>query len=137
MRWLASRSGVGFDNMVLFLGGGIMGVVGCLYSIRYLFVVQANYNQIFWGWWPLLMLVFAGVGFGTRLLVGVFAVQLLRMLVINFRGMLVKFIFFPVAYFESLILGLLMILGLLIYQKLVDPNDYPLREIYARNQTNS
>ncbi|TFH13459.1 hypothetical protein E4H04_11915 [Candidatus Bathyarchaeota archaeon] len=123
IRRLADWSGVGVDGLVLFIGGGIIGVIGCLYSFRYLFVVQANFVQMFWGWWPLLMLVFAGFGLDRRLLVSVFCVQLLRMIIVYLRNTIVGFIFFPVAFFESLLLGLLMILGLLIYQRWPGAND--------------
>ena len=119
VRRLADRDDVGVERMVLFFGGGIIGVIGGLYSLRYLFVVQANYSQMFWGWWPLLMLVFAGFGLGRRLLVSVFVVQLMRFFVVYTRGIIIEYIFFPLAYFESMLLGLFMILGLLIYQKQV------------------
>ena len=117
IRRLADRCDVGVDGMVLFFGGGIIGVIGGLYSLRYLFVVQGNYSQLFWGWWPLLMLVFAGFGLGRRLLVSVFVVQLLRIFIVYMKSIIVEFIFFPIAYLESMLLGLFMILGLLIYQK--------------------
>jgi ABC-type branched-subunit amino acid transport system permease subunit len=119
VRRLTDRIGVGVDGMVLFFGGGIIGVIGGLYSLRYLFVVQANYSQMFWGWWPLLMLVFAGFGLGRRLLVSVFVVQLMRLFIVYTKGIISEYLFFPIAYFESMLLGLFMILGLLIYQKQV------------------
>lgn len=117
VRRLTDRSDAGVDRTVLFFGGGIIGAIGGLYSLRYLFVVQANYSQLFWGWWPLLMLVFAGFGMGRRLLASVFVVQLLRLFVVYMKGMITGFLFFPIAYLESMLLGLFMILGLLIYQK--------------------
>ncbi len=124
IRWIAARRDVGVDDMVLFIGGGIIGVIGGLHSFRYLFVIQANYNQIFWGWWPLLMLVFARFESGRRLLVSAFAVHMFRMLVVYMKAIISEFIFFPVAYFESLLLGLFMILGLMIYQKWKPANDF-------------
>jgi hypothetical protein len=114
---LTDRSDAGVERMVLFFGGGIIGAIGGLYSLRYLFVVQANYSQFFWGWWPLLMLVFAGFGMGRRLSASVFVVQLLRLFIVYMKGTITGFIFFPIAYLESMLLGLFMILGLLIYQK--------------------
>ena len=115
---LDSLTGVGFKGSVLFLGGGIMGLAGCLHAFYYMFVVQANYSQSFWGWWSLLMLVLAGFDWGWRLLAGVVGVQLLRGLVIVFRAEIARYLFFPVVYFESLLLGLFLILGLVVYQKM-------------------
>jgi ABC-type branched-subunit amino acid transport system permease subunit len=117
VRRLADRSDAGVERAALFFGGGIIGAIGGLYSLRYLFVVQANYSQFFWGWWPLLMLVFAGFGMGRRLSASVFVVQLLRLFIVYMKGTITGFIFFPIAYLESMLLGLFMILGLLIYQK--------------------
>lgn len=119
IRRLADRSCFEGDGMVLFFGGGFIGVIGALYSLRYLFVVQANYTQMFWGWWPLLMLVFAGFGLGRRLTFSVFMVQSLRISNVYSRGIIVKYLFFPLAYLDSLLLGLFMIAGLMIYQKQV------------------
>jgi len=114
---VSDSSDIGVERMVLFFGGGIIGVIGGLYSLRYMFVVQGNYSQMFWGWWPLMMLVFAGFGLGRRLLVSVFVVQLLRLFVVYMKSIIIEFIFFPVAYLETMFMGLFMLLGLLIYQK--------------------
>ncbi len=65
------------------------------------------------------MLVFAGFGMGRRLVVSVFAVQLLRLFIVYTKGIIIEYLFFPIAYFESILLGLFMILGLLMYQRQV------------------
>lgn len=121
MSWLRKRldslSGVRFDSSVLFFGGAFLGIAGCLRSFYFSFVVQANFTQAYWGWWPLLMLVLAGFDDGWRLVGGVFAVVMLRDLHIVFRGALQEVLYFPISYFENLLLGLLLILGLMIYQK--------------------
>jgi ABC-type branched-subunit amino acid transport system permease subunit len=112
----AEEIGLDFDGFVLIIGGGIIGAIGFLYSLRYLFVVQANYTQNFWGWWPLLMIVLADFKLGKKLLVSVFGVQLMRAVIVNMRTVLVEFIFFPIAYIEQVLLGFLLIVGLIVYQ---------------------
>lgn len=113
---LDSLSGVGFDGLVLFLGGGVMGLSGCLSSFFFTFVLSANFQQGFWGWWPLLMLVLAGFSSGWRLVGVVFGVQLLRAFTIMLRAEFVGWLFFPVAYLDALLLGVLMIVGLMVHQ---------------------
>ena len=108
------RLGPIFTRKVLFFGGGAISLAGCLLSFYFLFVVQASYNQAFWGWWPLLMVVLAGFDRGWRLFAGVFVVHLFRYLVIVFRSAVVEFLFFPVAYLESGLLGVFLILGLML-----------------------
>lgn len=103
-----------FSHKVLFLGGGIISLAGCLLSFYFLFVVQANFHQAFWGWWPLLMVVLAGFDRGWRLFVGVFIVHVFRNMVIIFRPVVIEFLFFPVAYLESALLGVFLILGLIL-----------------------
>lgn len=114
---LDSLSGVRFDSLVLFLGGAFLGIAGCLHSFYFSFVIQANFGQAYWGWWPLLMLVLAGFDGGWRLVVCVFAVLMLRNLPVIFKGALQEVLFFPITYVEHLLLGLLLVLGLMIYQK--------------------
>jgi len=130
LRWmrgkLDSHSGVRVDGSILFLGGGVMGLAGCLFSLYFTFVFQANFLQGFWGWWPLLMLVLAGFNRGWGLVGTVFGVHLLRALIVALRSGVGVFLFFPVAYLESLLLGLLLIAGLMIYQsRTVDSGVYP------------
>lgn len=114
---LDSLSGVRLDSSVLFFGGAFLGITGCLLSFYLSFLVEANFPQGRWGWWPLLMLVLAGFDGGWRLVACVFAVLLLRDLAVVFRGALQEVLFVPIIYFEQLLLGLLLVLGLMIYQK--------------------
>ena len=60
------------------------------------------------------MVVLAGFDRGWRLFAGVFVVHLFRYLVIVFRSAVVEFLFFPVAYLESGLLGVFLILGLML-----------------------
>jgi hypothetical protein len=113
----AEEKSLGIDGFVLFIGGGVIGAIGFLYSLRYLFVVQANYTQNYWGWWPLLMIVLADFKLGKKLLVSVFGVQLMRAVIVYMRTLIVEFIFFPVAYLEQVLLGILLIIGLIVYQQ--------------------
>ena len=105
------------DGFVLFLAGGIMGISGCLLSLRHLFVVQLNFSQMFWGWWPLLMLVLAGFSQGKKLILSLFFVYIIRNLMVIYHTVIIGYIFFPLYSFELIFLSCFMIVGLIVYQK--------------------
>lgn len=66
-----------------------------------------------------MMFVVAGFDRGWKLVAGVLGVHLFRHLVILSKWLLRENLFFPVAYFETVMLSLFLIIGLLIYQRRV------------------
>ena len=115
-----AASGLGKNVVVVrgwavFLGSGAMGVAGCLYAVHRDFVFQGNYGAGFWTMWPLLMALVGGFTGDAGVVLGVLLVQGLRYLWILNRQVIVEHLFFPLAYLESVELGILMLVFLLAF----------------------
>jgi ABC-type branched-subunit amino acid transport system permease subunit len=96
------------QSQAVFLGCGLIGVAGCLLSIYYGFVIQANFYGANWKLYPLLILLVAGSSGGFGLVLGVLLLMGFQYM---FRLCLPYFsnLFFPVAYLHNIELGLLII----------------------------
>jgi len=108
---------VAVRGRALFLGSGAMGVAGCLFTLHREFAVQADYGALFWTMWPLLMVLVGGFTGDTGVVLGVLLAQGLRYLLILNRLIISEHLFFPLAYLESLELGVLMIVFLLAFPR--------------------
>ncbi len=110
-------SAVAVRGRSLFLGSGAMGIAGCLYTLHSEFAVQADYGLVFWTMWPLLMVLVGGFTGDVGVALGVLLVQGLRYLLILNKLVVMEYLFFPLAYLESLELGVLMIVFLLAFPR--------------------
>jgi branched-chain amino acid transport system permease protein len=104
---------VGVRRNVFMFGSGIIAMAGALQAFYFSYVVHANYGLYYWTYWPLLMVVIGGSGNCAGALLGTALVMALRYSITAYRYALYEFLFFPVAYLDSLLLGALMIIFLI------------------------
>ncbi len=105
---------VGVRRNIFMLGSGIIAVAGALNAFYFSYVVQANYGLYYWTYWPLLMVIIGGSGNCAGALLGTALIMALRYSFTAYRYVLYEFIFFPITYLESLLLGALMIIFLIL-----------------------
>ncbi len=101
---------VGIRRNILMFASGITALSGVMVAFYYSYVVDNAFMRADWTYWPWLMLILGGPGnnagtfLGTALIIG------LRRGIIVYKWYLEQYIFFPIAYAESIILGILLIL---------------------------
>lgn len=100
----------------ILVGSSLMATAGVLLAVYYAFVVQANYHNSYWGYWPMCMLIVGGAGNDLGVILGVLLIQAVRWLPVVFRDGL-SFLFFPVAYMSNIILALCLLLFLILRPK--------------------
>jgi len=106
---------VAVRGWALFLGSGAMGIAGCLFSMHTGYVVQANFGIYYWMMWPLLIALVGGSTGSAGVVLGALMVYGLRYLLIINKLIISELLFFPIAYLESMELGILMIVSLLAF----------------------
>ncbi len=101
---------VGIRRNILMFASGITALSGVMVAFYYSYVVDNAFQRADWTYWPWLMLILGGPGnnagtfLGTALIIG------LRRGIIVYKWYLEQYLFFPIAYVESIILGVLLIL---------------------------
>ncbi len=100
---------VGIRRNILMFASGITAVVGSLVAFYFSFVVEANYQRAFWTYWPWLMLILGGPGNNAGTFLGCALIVAMRRVIIVNKWFLQDLFFFPVAYFESILLGVLLV----------------------------
>ena len=101
---------VGIRRNILMFASGITALSGVMVAFYYSYVVDNAFQRADWTYWPWLMLILGGPGnnagtfLGTALIIG------LRRGIIVYKWYLEQYLFFPIAYAESVILGILLIL---------------------------
>jgi branched-chain amino acid transport system permease protein len=101
---------VGIRRNILMFASGITSLTGTLVAFYFSFVVEANYQRAFWTYWPWLMLILGGPGNNAGTFLGCALIVAMRRIIIVNKWVLQQLLFFPVAYFESVLLGVLLIL---------------------------
>jgi branched-chain amino acid transport system permease protein len=101
---------VGIRRNILMFASGITALSGTLLAFYFSFVVEANYQRAFWTYWPWLMLILGGPGNNAGTFLGCALITALRRVIIVNKWILESLFFFPIAYFESVLLGVLLIL---------------------------
>jgi branched-chain amino acid transport system permease protein len=101
---------VGIRRNILMFASGITSLTGTLVAFYFSFVVEANYQRAFWTYWPWLMLILGGPGNNAGTFLGCALIVAMRRIIIVNKWFLQQLLFFPVAYFESVLLGVLLIL---------------------------
>jgi branched-chain amino acid transport system permease protein len=101
---------VGIRRNILMFASGVTSLSGTLLAFYFSFVVEANYQRAFWTYWPWLMLILGGPGNNAGTFLGCALIVAMRRIIIVNKWFLQEVFFFPVAYFESVLLGTLLIL---------------------------
>ncbi len=101
---------VGIRRNILMFASGITAIAGSLLAFYYSFVVEANYQRAMWTYWPWLMLIMGGPGNNAGTFLGTTLIVALRRIIIVYKWVFDKLFFFPIAYFERLILGVLLLI---------------------------
>lgn len=94
---------------------GVTALSGTLIAFYFSFVVEANYQRAFWTYWPWLMLILGGPGNNAGTFLGTALIVAMRRVIIVNKWYLQDLFFFPVAYFESILLGVLLI-GVIMFR---------------------
>ena len=110
------KNTVRVKESAILAGSALMATAGVLLAIYYMFVVQANYHNSYWGYWPVCMLIVGGAGNDLGVILGVLLVQAVRWLPLVFRDEL-SFLFFPAAYLSNIILALCLLMFLILRPK--------------------
>lgn len=100
---------VGIRRNILMFASGITATSGALLAFYFSYMVEANYQRAFWTYWPWLMLILGGPGNNAGTFLGCALVVAMRRVIIVNKWFLQSALFFPVAYFESILLGFLLI----------------------------
>jgi len=106
---------VGIRRNILMFASGVTAVVGTLVAFYFSFVVEANYQRAFWTYWPWLMLILGGPGNNAGTFLGCALIVAMRRVIIVNKWFLQELFFFPVAYFESILLGMLLV-GVIMFR---------------------
>ena len=100
---------VGIRRNILMFASGITAISGTLLAFYFSYVVEAQYQRAFWTYWPWLMLILGGPGNNAGTFLGCALVTAMRRVIIVQKWLLESLFFFPVAYFESVLLGVLLL----------------------------
>jgi branched-chain amino acid transport system permease protein len=100
---------VGIRRNILMFASGVTAISGALLAFYFSYVVEANYQRAFWTYWPWLMLILGGPGNNAGTFLGCALIVALRRIIIVNKWFLQSVLFFPVAYFEQILLGALLI----------------------------
>lgn len=106
---------VGIRRNILMFASGVTALSGTLLAFYFSFVVEANYQRAFWTYWPWLMLILGGPGNNAGTFLGCALIVAMRRVIIVNKWFLQELFFFPIAYFESVLLGLLLI-GVIMFR---------------------
>jgi len=101
---------VGIRRNILIFASGITALSGVMVAFYYSYVVDNAFMRADWTYWPWLMLILGGPGNNAGTFLGCALIIALRRGIIVYKWYLERFLFFPIAYAESLILGILLIL---------------------------
>lgn len=106
---------VGIRRNILMFASGVTALSGTLLAFYFSFVVEANYQRAFWTYWPWLMLILGGPGNNAGTFLGCALIVAMRRIIIVNKWVLESLFFFPIAYFEAVLLGLLLI-GVIMFR---------------------
>lgn len=101
---------IGIRRNILMFASGITAISGTLLAFYFSYVVEANYQRAFWTFWPWLMLILGGPGNNAGTFLGCALITAMRRVIIVNKWLIEGLFFFPIAYFEQVLLGVLLIL---------------------------
>lgn len=100
---------VGIRRNILMFASGITALSGCLLAFYFSYVTEANYQRAFWTYWPWLMLIMGGPGNNAGTFLGTALIVAMRRIIIVSKWFFDAVLFFPISYFEKILLGTLLI----------------------------
>ena len=101
---------IGIRRNILMFASGVTAISGTLLAFYFSYVVEANYQRAFWTYWPWLMLILGGPGNNAGTFLGCALIVAMRRIIIVQKWLIESLFFFPVAYFENVLLGVLLLL---------------------------
>ncbi len=101
---------IGIRRNILMFASGITALSGCLLAFYFSYVVEANYQRAFWTYWPWLMLIMGGPGNNAGTFLGTALVVAMRRIIIVSKWFFDQILFFPISYFENILLGTLLLI---------------------------
>ncbi len=96
-------------NNILVFASAIIALTGTLWAFYGSFVKDSLYQRALWTYWPWLMLILGGPGNNAGTFLGCALVILMRRLIIVYKWFFDQYLFFPISYFENILLGLFLI----------------------------
>jgi len=87
----------------------VTALTGAMWAFYNSYVVDSLYTRADWTYWPWLMLILGGPGNNAGTFLGAALIIGLRRAIIVSKWTIEQFLFFPVAYAENIILGVLLI----------------------------
>jgi branched-chain amino acid transport system permease protein len=100
---------VGIRRNILMFASGITALSGVMWAFYYSFVVDNAFMRADWTYWPWLMLILGGPGNNAGTFLGAALIIALRRVILVSKWSLEQFLFFPIAYVENILLGVLLI----------------------------
>ncbi len=94
---------------ILVFASGVTALTGALWAFYFSFVIDANYQRAYWTYWPWLMLILGGPGNNAGTFLGCAMVVAMRRVIIVYKWFFDRILFFPISYFEQILLGTLLI----------------------------
>ena len=107
------KNAIGIRRNVLMFSSGITSLIGVLLVFYFSFSTATNYTMSNYTYWPWLMLMVGGPGNNTGTFLGAFLVIAMRRLITIFKWELSEFIWFPIAFLEQVILGVVLLVILM------------------------
>lgn len=101
---------VGIRRNILIFASGITALTGVMNAYYFSYVVDAMYQRAYWTYWPWLMLILGGPGNNAGTFLGCALIVAIRRIIIVYKWVFKKIFFFPVTYFENILLGVLLLL---------------------------
>jgi branched-chain amino acid transport system permease protein len=101
---------IGIRRNILMFASGITALAGTMLAFYYSFVVDNAFQRADWTYWPWLMLILGGPGNNAGTFLGAALIIALRRIILVSKWALEQYLFFPIAYVENILLGLLLIL---------------------------
>jgi branched-chain amino acid transport system permease protein len=99
---------------ILMFASSITALSGVLLAFYYSFVIEANYSRRFWTYWPWLMLIVGGPGNNAGTFLGCAIIVIFRRLIVLYKWQLEKYLFFPISFIESIFLGVLLLVFIIV-----------------------
>ncbi len=100
---------VGIRRNILMFASGITALTGVMWAFYASFVVDNLFMRADWTYWPWLMLILGGPGNNAGTFLGAATIIALRRIILVSKWSLEQYLFFPIAFIENILLGVLLI----------------------------
>jgi branched-chain amino acid transport system permease protein len=100
---------VGIRRNILMFASGITALTGVMWAFYASYVVDNLYQRADWTYWPWLMLILGGPGNNAGTFLGAALIIALRRIILVSKWSLEQYLFFPIAFVENILLGVLLI----------------------------